>query len=216
MNWAIVLYGSVARGTAGSSSDVDVLVIGTPPHAEIERAAAPYPGPLSTSFYDWDEIDGMRNSGSIFLRHVGREGKLLAASGRGARVMHDLASLPPYAYVRRDLENFTRTLADVAQSLDEGGSPRYELSVVLGLIRHCAILGAYLNGQPDFRTAEPLVTLQPICKLEETRVARFEEVYRQATRPSVPDGRAPTAQDVAEWHDFATRLLSCVKGLTPC
>jgi hypothetical protein len=211
-DWAIILYGSHARGTADADSDVDILVLGESPQEQLRATTAPFEGILSHSGYDWQEFDAMRADGSIFLRHIRMEGRVLAARGRGGHALDELRDLPPYRHVDRDLTSFDQTLDDVRDSLQEGGSPRYELTVLLSLIRHCAILGTYLAGRLGFSIGGPLATIRGICPLDDTRVGSFDSAYRQVTRGKPCDSEAPLS-DVWAWHEFAGQVLTCVRGL---
>jgi hypothetical protein len=216
MSWAIILYGSRARGSGDPESDVDLLALGRPPEPVLRQTHDRYPGELSLSAYDWDEFDAMRADGSIFLRHIAMEGRVLAAEGRGAHVLDELANLPPYRHVDRDLASFSQTLTDVQESLADGGSPTYEMAVVLGMIRHCAILGSYLLGRVGFGITGPLDTIKPICSLDDTRVSAFHGFYRRVTRHRLSRAEQPTTGDVLGWHAFAGDVLTCVKGLRSC
>lgn len=211
-DWAVILYGSHARGTADADSDVDLLLLGNPPGKEVTTRAAPFAGPVSASNYSWQEFDAMRADGSIFLRHICMEGRVLAARGRGTRAMKEMRDLPPYRHVDRDLASFGQTLDDVRESLEEGGSPRYELSVVLALIRHCAILGSYLAGRLGFSIGGPLATIRSICSLDDTRVDAFDPTYRRVNRGKLPRSEGQL-DDVWAWHEFAGQVVTCVRGL---
>ena len=64
------LYGSRARGDADTLSDTDILAIaswranveGTVKRLNLRR--------VNVSSYTWDEIEAMRDYGSLFLHHL--------------------------------------------------------------------------------------------------------------------------------------------------
>ena len=102
---------------------------------------------VSISRYSWDEIRGMARYGSLFLHHIRLEGRPLyeAESCRG-RLHATVAELGEYTLARRDIRGFKVVLADIAESLESGGSRVFELSVLATVIRHASILGCWLIG----------------------------------------------------------------------
>ena len=83
----VILFGSLAAGTAGPESDVDLLVVEREPFgprrnrrrelARIRRALSPFRGPKDILVYSADEVERWRNSINHVVARILREGKLL-------------------------------------------------------------------------------------------------------------------------------------------
>lgn len=153
MRSEVWLYGSVARGSHTSQSDLDILVL--PRGGAFEELPAavndlPQREFCSVTSYSWLEIQRMAEYGSLFLLHLQLEGRLLQTCGDGLGLESILDGLPPYARKHRELNGFLLALDDGVQSLEEGGDVRFELGVAGRVIRHASILTSYLAGSPKF------------------------------------------------------------------
>lgn len=150
------LYGSRARGDADVLSDTDVLAV-TTDRTGVDEAVRTLTFPrIHVSTYSWDEIEAMRDYGSLYLHHVAREGKLLQAStSRPGRMLTLLGDLPPFSRAEQDLGGFRCALAESVGCLSDGGWPDFECEVVATVARHAAILGAYCFGNPAFGRERP-------------------------------------------------------------
>src|SRR6266436_6235567 len=100
-DFEIWLYGSEARGDVDGISDFDLLLVAD---GEISQTDV-LPGSLlaigSVSRYDWNEIEGMAEYGSLFLHHLRLEGRCLESSNtRGLSLCTMLTQLPPYQRVK--------------------------------------------------------------------------------------------------------------------
>jgi hypothetical protein len=209
-DYAIWLYGSHARGDADELSDVDLLAVGDVPERELQGLQERFGEKLSLSAYSWQEIAAMTDYGSIFLHHVGREGRILAQHGpRALAFPGTLAHLPRYRYTSRDLGSFRSSVGDVRESIAAGGSPSFELSVLASTIRHSAILGCYVLGQITFGRTQSLARVIATWELDEAWVARFSELYEHVLASQYSDASSwrPDGCDTARWADFADELL---------
>ena len=83
----VILFGSLAAGTAGPDSDLDLLVVEREPFgprrnrrrelARIRRALSPFRVPKDILVYSADEVERWRNSINHIVARILREGKLL-------------------------------------------------------------------------------------------------------------------------------------------
>jgi hypothetical protein len=184
---AVWLYGSCARNDNDMLSDVDVLVVGSDFPGNIDLLLGR--GPAAVSAYSWAEMEAMSASGSLFLEHLKREAKSII-EGRDVqgRLEQVLSKTAPYSRnrARLDVSAFTAAIADAVDSLNHGGSIRFELSVVATVVRHASILACYLRGTPCFsrfapiaRTADALApqhrhVLERLCRHRRLRSAWHE------------------------------------------
>lgn len=216
--WSVWEYGSVARGDADRLSDFDVLVVGpeTGELGTVMSAAGLGFDRASISRYSWDEIVGMAGYGSLFLHHVRLEGRPLyendACRGRLRTVLDELGE---YTLARRDVQGFKTVLGDVAESLRYGGAKAFELSVLGTVIRHGAILGCWLLGNPTFGRLAPVESFAAAAGLA-VNMADFERLYMYRL---YCDGRLqrstlrPVAAEV--WLHRAQRLVEGLEDIVP-
>jgi hypothetical protein len=148
--YVVVLYGSVARGTADGFSDRDVLVLSD--GSNDRRFLAQTDRRLSVSTYRWSDFDTMHDYGSLFLQHLRSEGRILEGTNEGRDKYHRLLqSLPRYCRPVEDIRAFRRALDDVSSAIRHRDStPEFELAALATVMRHSAILGCYLINQMDF------------------------------------------------------------------
>jgi len=150
------LYGSRARGDSDHESDTDVLVVsGLDADVPDIVRRLEYPR-VTVSRYSWPEIEAMWSYGSLFLCHVALEGhRLQGDSERSEHLPRLLASLPSYTRGMEDHRAFGDAVREGIASLEDGGWPDFECSVIATVARHAAILGAYCMGEPAFGREEP-------------------------------------------------------------
>jgi len=178
---AIWVYGSQVRGDADKYSDVDVLCVS-------EKGYLPEPlwvfpdtpiKKLSISHYSWNEIQGMAAYGSVFLHHLRLEGRPLYEGkffeGK-LRVLFN--SLGAYQRAPNDLDAFRITVNDVQESISQGGAPSYELSVLGSVLRHAAILGCFIEGNPCFGRIKPVDEIVRLWGLDSGIAMEFRVLYK--------------------------------------
>ncbi|MEO5327618.1 MAG: nucleotidyltransferase domain-containing protein [Magnetococcus sp. THC-1_WYH] len=82
----IILFGSLARGTANEDSDIDLLVVVDEGFQErsrwrellkIRRRLAPFPMPKDILLYSRDEVARWQHSANHIITHALREGRPL-------------------------------------------------------------------------------------------------------------------------------------------
>jgi hypothetical protein len=209
----IWLYGSHARGDQLPDSDLDVLVAGDE-LALVKKVGLPAVEHLSISHYEWEEIEQMASYGSLFLHHLKLEGQPLLETPQ-QKMRHLLESLGEYRRSGRELESFRRVLDDVEISLGGDFSAPFELSVVATAARHAAILGCYIEGEPNFGRDSAFRQLLPHLGYTRDAVEEFVALYR--FRRADDRGRPPepevSAAEVLDWVARVRRLIDQVEGL---
>ncbi|MDG4835317.1 hypothetical protein O7631_02160 [Micromonospora sp. WMMD967] len=104
------------------------------------------------SQYKWEEFRAMHANGSPFIAHLNLEGKVIGGNGTGIdRYQQLLRRIPPYRRGREDVQSFELSLTDVRSAIRlQDSTPEFELAAIATTIRHAAILGCYLLGDPRF------------------------------------------------------------------
>src|SRR6476619_6606291 len=94
-----VLYGSAARGDNDIFSDIDLVIIDDYAEKQPSLSSA------TVVRYTWSEFTEMASYGSLFLRHLRMEGRILSADDNGRGVYRAIVDdLPRYHRVHFDLE----------------------------------------------------------------------------------------------------------------
>lgn len=207
---AVWLYGSLARGDARSSSDVDILVVGGGPlPSEVSQR---YRGRrLSLSRYTWGELVSMASYGSLFLHHIKAEALPLFESHSAAGRLRDvLNGLPRYQRVRRDLRAFNQSLLDISAELPDPPDLLFELGTLAALIRRIGILGSYLLGRPRFDRIGPVAQVVDAWGLPRRLSQEFAQLYEYRLVADGASGwkRMPHASMLALWVARAGVLLT--------
>jgi hypothetical protein len=212
-DYSLWLYGSHARGDIDDLSDLDILLIGTPPSSW--RSFVPFTeSQLSVSGYSWQEIRHMLNYGSLFLHHVRLEGRPIAAWGpRSHLFSEELRRLKPYEKWQTDLKAFRLTLQDVVEAVAEGSATSYEMSVTATVARHAAILGCYLLGKPAFGRMSAFATIAGLLNIPQPEVDYWSRIYlfNLHEEGRVPLPNMPNAEEVLWGVESVRRLLSRIE-----
>jgi len=211
-NCALWLYGSHSRGDADDFSDVDVLFVSeNGQFAELDEHFVEQRSNLSISNYSWNEIGRMRQYGSLFLHHIQLEGRpILEGRWARGRMERILSSLGPYQRASGDLLSFKTVLNDISISLDDGQASLYfELSTLATVIRHTAILGCSLVGEPCFSRNDPIGRLATHWNLPQKWVAEFPQiyVYRLYAAGRAPRPRHANAKYAMTWCNRLHQML---------
>jgi len=206
------LYGSHARGDADDLSDVDVLVISDSVDDPIDiQDLYPSRNAASVTRYTWGELEGMVESGSLFLRHLQMEGRPLSESPPVKGLLSAaLARLGHYRFASRDVQGFTDVLSDIRHSLSCEGSLVFELATLGTVVRHAAILGCAMADQPCFSRLEPVKRISELWGTTGKWYNDFEFLYRYRL---YADGRLSerphsTPAFAIHWCDQAGDLVS--------
>lgn len=146
----VLIYGSVARGDALPTSDVDVLAVG-------ERSCERQEGRLSLTVYEEQQLIELARAGSLFVLHLKDEAIVLRDDRGGfERIVH--AWRPP---------NLERTIAgmraaaavlDVPSSLENTLRQALAAAAVF-VLRSVAYLRCYERGAPAFAAARVAAVL---------------------------------------------------------
>lgn len=203
------LYGSVARGDGDPCSDVDLLIVGE------HRAQLPLSSRMSVVRYTWAEFSEMASYGSLFLRHLRAEGRVLDSNDEGRSLFCELlASLPSYSRVSFDLDSFELAINDCELALIQGDtSVEFELASLATVMRHCAILGCYLMGCDNFTRTGAFDLCCDRLRLGADLKDDFHQLYayRIALARDMPFGKSPSVADGLHSVSTARRILNGVR-----
>jgi hypothetical protein len=204
-----VLYGSAARGDDDILSDVDLLIVGN----SVERQPS-FPG-ATVVRYTWPEFTEMSDYGSLFLRHLGMEGRIVDANDEGRCLYwRCVKNLPDYRRALFDLRSFELAITDSELALIEGDtSVEFELASLATVMRHCSILASYLMGSENYsRTGAVDLCCDRLGLGEDPkREFRMLYTYRIAIVRGLPFGDSPTVADGLRSVCTARTILNGVK-----
>ncbi len=158
--WEVWLFGSHARGTRDSGSDIDVLVVvadeGDLELVETLRRSIPESATaVDFSTYTLEGIESILEPPSLFALHLKLEGVELLS--RNGWLKTRLTSLQPYRHHHRDLATLRDLLRDIVESLTlDDLSGEYDTGVLGTVVRNAGIVLSDHLGRPDFSPWAPL------------------------------------------------------------
>ncbi|MGE5502132.1 MAG: nucleotidyltransferase domain-containing protein [Ignavibacteriales bacterium] len=143
---AVILFGSAARGDAGRSSDVDLLLITPESHPRHTTM-----GNLSLSLYSARELLKRARKGNLFVCHIVQEGKVIYDESNYFQRLKDAFAL------RKSYAHDTRRACDVGWLIVERGRTLTRQNLVARRIAWCVrtilIARTAERGRPIFSPA---------------------------------------------------------------
>jgi Nucleotidyltransferase domain len=145
---AVMLYGSQARGTADSQSDVDLLQL-------VDHAPVPYSSVAGANVTQYlpAHLTAMAKSGSLFILHLRLEGQILSdPHGALRRCLDEYVPPSDYTTLARDLGVVAAALDTRASDVDRHLAALGRLGVFL--LRTAAYVRCAERGRPTFEVGE--------------------------------------------------------------
>ncbi|MDQ1294874.1 MAG: hypothetical protein QG608_2759 [Actinomycetota bacterium] len=134
---AVMLYGSHARRRARTDSDIDVLQI--VPH----RPRSYSQGPVNVTAYTSEHLTELASRGSLFVRHLSTEGRILQDTDSVMERILD-AYRPP-----RDYTALRKEVAVALHALRENDFPEGNVVGAVRLARYLTRTALYITGAED-------------------------------------------------------------------
>lgn len=139
----LMLYGSVARGTARCGSDIDVLELVSGPAAAYEV------GNANVTQYEVSHLRSLAEQGSLFLLHLRTDGLILSdPTGVLRRTLDAYVQPAGYGHVWRQVEDASAALDPAAVDFDKHVSSLARLGIYL--LRTAVYVRTIEMGKPTF------------------------------------------------------------------
>ena len=217
-NTAIWLYGSYARGDFDTVSDRDIFIVSDSKiiDKELIELLKINESHCSISQYSWSEINKMAEYGSLFLQHLRLEGSVLweskSCNGKLATILNNLND---YNKTENDIRGFQTVLEDVWESVSDGGSVLFELSVIATVLRHSSILGCWLLGNPSFGRIKPIEIYINAVGLNQEIAKEFPSIYdyRLFFDKRINSVQNPEYDIFSLWFERANLIIQKLKDI---
>lgn len=139
----LMLYGSVARGTAGGGSDIDILEL-------VTGSAATYEvGNANVTQYEVAHLRSLAEQGSLFLLHLRTDGLVLSdPTGLLERTLDAYVQPAKYSHIMKQVEDASAVLDPAAVDFDSYLPSLARLGIYL--LRTVVYVKTVEGGKPTF------------------------------------------------------------------
>lgn len=201
MNHELYIFGSVARGEAGPTSDVDILAL---PFTS-DRSQFP----ADWSIYSPELVKKYFLNGRLFAWHLHLEARCIFTPNETS-FLEALGAPAPYSTMTQDIDDLENLLREAIQEIESGtNSLVYELGIAYTAIRDIAMSASWaLLGSPCFSRGAPYKLPVP-CPLpsiayESAMLAR----HRSTRGAEINIDLERTAQEIvqAPWKQWVRSL----------
>ncbi len=201
MNHELYIFGSVARGEASPTSDVDILVL---PFTS-DRSQFP----ADWSIYSPELVKKYFRKGRLFAWHLHLEARCIFTPNE-TPFLEALGAPAPYSTMTQDINDLANLLREAIQEIESGtNSLVYELGIAYTAIRDIAMSASWaLLGTPCFSTCAPYELPIP-CPLPSIAYESAMLARHSSTRGSdINIDLDRTAQEIvqAPWKQWVESL----------
>ena len=156
----IILYGSFARNTDTSSSDVDILIVSS---GNIEKNQLKLQKMLEEIFenkhidlaiYTPNKFEILLENGSLFMHHVKLEGQVIYGKDKYSSKEYLFGKLTGFKGITEDELLYKRMLEKTISSISTNSANYFDLNYLALLARNSMIILCYHNNQPTFGKLE--------------------------------------------------------------
>ncbi len=212
---AVILFGSVARGTAKPGSDIDLFVVSTPSQLEPtvirRRLARLVAHPIAIACLSHQQFVHLMASGDSFACHLSAEGTVL--HDRSRAITAALAS-GPTADLDREIKRHLRRLSSLERLEQFGGyfvflySRIYSIGKSIVIARLCASGVAVFDRERAFAA---FARHHPELRKDLAAITDLAPFYEATTRRS--DTGLTDPHEGPEGERRATRALDAVRAI---